>query len=50
MKAKEIKKLLSGLGVLGLLAGAGCAATETPRDAGQVKHPTPGSIPMNMTS
>lgn len=49
MKSKELKKLLSGIGVLSLLAGAGCAATET-KDAGEVKHPTPGSIPMNMTS
>ncbi|MBI4791333.1 MAG: selenobiotic family radical SAM modification target peptide [Deltaproteobacteria bacterium] len=49
MKSKELKKLLSGISVLSLLAGAGCAATET-RDAAEVKHPTPGSIPMNMTS
>jgi radical SAM modification target selenobiotic family peptide len=49
MKAKEVKKLLSGISVLSLLAGAGCAGTAPP-DAADTKHPTPGSIPINVTS
>jgi len=54
MDSKDLKKMLSGISVLGLLAGfgigmPGCASTQGPGDA-EVKHPTPGSKVIHLTS
>jgi radical SAM modification target selenobiotic family peptide len=54
MEPKNLKKLLSGLSVLGLLTGiglgaTGCASTQTQSDT-EVKHPTPGSKVIRLTS
>jgi hypothetical protein len=53
MEAKKLKKLLSGLSVLSLLAGSGIGvagplAGQAEGESG-IKHPTPGSSEITTT-
>lgn len=54
MEAKKLKKLLSGLSVLSLLAGSGIGVTgaladQAEGEGGMMKHPTPGSSEITTT-